>query len=351
MDAPADQPGIVVEQSESCQRSQHAAAVLGATLAASRTPAAGFRVTMHVEEVPPQHTLRAEGDIVNAKGTVVARRSLAGAGGDCEGLARAIGIWASLVLEQESGRESGGAGAAAPVPAPRAAAVKPPSSGDTAAAGEQTPVAPAPESNPVPPPADAALPRRRDTSGAFQIGIGTFLMTGAGGRSSSAGAMMPDAVMGGTPYAILEVSPGLFLRPALMAGEALNPLGGSGNATAFFAAARVDACTRVPGNYTASKGLELTFCGGSDVGATYYPASPPGYSGLSAPRAGTTLPQASLGPSIDLRGELASDWSLVLRGVVGVNVIRNGFTDCLGNRVTPDWVSGRIELAVAWSVL
>jgi hypothetical protein len=324
---------------------------------------------MRVDEPPAARGLRAEGEIVNASGVVVARRSLAGKAGDCEGLARAVGLWASLVLDQEVGR-----------PAKANRAGDKPGGDAPSDSGRNDPPAPAadrPESSASPPassglsantPRDDGLtddgatdsngsrtasrfddglagpendaPRRRDAHRTFEIGLGTFLMTGTGA----------NAILGGTPYAVLEATPGFFLRPAVAVGESLTPLGGPGNLTATFVAARLDACTRVPGNYTQNRGLELTFCGGADVGATYFPAPPAGYAGVGAPHANTTLPQASLGPSLDLRGELASRWSLILRGVCGANVVRNGFTDRQGNRVSPDWVSGRLELALAWSV-
>jgi hypothetical protein len=366
VDAATEHPRIVLEERASCPDSHGAAAVFEAALAATRTPGAGWRVRLLVEEAPKAHALHAEGDIVNADGLVVARRSLAGAAGDCEGLARAMGVWASLVLDQEVSRGEN----AGPLPS------APPGTADAGTAGT-SPAADAPgslnafapaasgagEASPSSDPrahgaadtpdtatgakVDAAATadsdagtRKRAANQSFELGLGTFLMAGTGA----------NAVMGGTPYAVVEASPGFFLRPALAAGESLTALGGSGNATALFVAGRIDACTRLPGNYTQNRGLELTMCGGADFGATYFPASPPGYGGLGAPRSNTMLPQVSIGPSLDLRGELASHWSVVLRGVSGVNVVRNGFSDRFGNRFTPDWVAGRLELALAWRI-
>ena len=164
-------------------------------------------------------------------------------------------------------------------------------------------------------------------------------MTGTGG----------NPIVGGTPYAVVEARPGFYVRPALAVGESLVPPGQTGG-SALFVAVRADACGQVAGNYAQNRGIELTMCGGADVGTMYFPPAPAGATGAGAPENGTLLPQASIGPSLDLRGDLASRWALVLRGVGGVNVIRNGFTDRVGNRVSPDWISGRIELALAWRV-
>jgi hypothetical protein len=158
-----------------------------------------------------------------------------------------------------------------------------------------------------------------------------------------------NAILGATPYAVFEPRPGFFLRPSAVIGSSLTPLGEQGNANALLLAVRIDACGRFSGNYMQNRGLELNMCGGADVGGTYFPASPGGYGGTEAPNQATLLPQVSIGPSLDLRGEVTSHWSVVLRGVSGFNVIRNGFSDRFGNRVAPDWVSGRIELALAWS--
>jgi hypothetical protein len=157
-----------------------------------------------------------------------------------------------------------------------------------------------------------------------------------------------NPIVGGTPYAVIEASPGFFIRPAAFVGESLSPIGELQGANALFVAFRVDACARVPGNYSQNRGLELSMCGGADVGATYFHAASANASPVGSPQRDTALPQASIGPSLDLRGEISNNVSLVLRGVGGVNVLRGGFTDRAGNRITPDWVSGRIELALAW---
>jgi hypothetical protein len=361
VDATTEPPRIVFEGGSSCAEPGRVEALLDATLAAARAPGPGWRVAMRIEP-PAARGLRARGEIVNDRGARVAQRSLSGAGHDCEGLARAVGLWASLVLDEQVARSvrnpansEAGAGTAvegsedahsgassgaepAPVGVDHSFAAGPPPLPATDDPSKDE----APATNPGavnaqtrPSSTDAA--RRLDASAGFEVGLGTFLMTGTGG----------NPILGGTPYAVVEARPGFFVRPALAIGESLASLGDAGN-NALFVAVRIDACGRVPGNYAQNRGIELTLCGGADVGTMYFPSAPAGSSGVGSPDRATLLPQASIGPSLDLRGDLVSRWALILRGVSGVNVIRNGFTDKVGNRITPDWVSGRIELALAW---
>jgi hypothetical protein len=60
------------------------------------------------------------------------------------------------------------------------------------------------------------------------------------------------------------------------------------------------------------------------------------------------MPFASVGPSLELRGELGGKLSVAIRGVAGLNIARPAFDDGTGVRVeTPVW-SGRIEVALSW---
>ena len=59
----------------------------------------------------------------------------------------------------------------------------------------------------------------------------------------------------------------------------------------------------------------------------------------------------ALGPTLGLRGELAGDLSVEIRGVGGLNVVRESFYDpAFGARVDPPLFNARIELALAWRV-
>jgi hypothetical protein len=57
-----------------------------------------------------------------------------------------------------------------------------------------------------------------------------------------------------------------------------------------------------------------------------------------------------LGPSLNLRGELGSRLSAVLRVVAGINIVRQSFVDLSGAREDPPLAGGRLELAFSWDV-
>jgi hypothetical protein len=174
----------------------------------------------------------------------------------------------------------------------------------------------------------------------IEIGLGTLLMGGTGA----------DATLGLTPYAAIETAGGLLVRPALVVGESVIPLDRSDRANATWLATRVDVCSRLPGSYARGRGIQLDLCGGAEAGLAHFAAAPVGYTGSGAPATGTTLPEMSLGPSLDLRGELGKELSIVIRGVTGVNVVRGGFTDTRMARIEVPWLSERFEVALSWRV-
>ncbi|HZU85683.1 MAG TPA: hypothetical protein VE987_22305, partial [Polyangiaceae bacterium] len=164
-------------------------------------------------------------------------------------------------------------------------------------------------------PADREWSARHEEGRALEIGAGPFLMTGTG-----AGLMA-----GGTPFVVIEVTKGVFVRPALLFGRSLP----SSGPDASLAATRLDACLRVAGLYTNRNGMQLDLCGGADVGVLL--------------DAGPTAPYVAFGPSLDLRGELGGDLAAVLRGLFDVNAVQE-HGDLLD---TPLW-AGRVELAMSW---
>jgi hypothetical protein len=282
-------------------------------------------VTLRVDARP--HGLHVEGTLANDAGSVVAERSLTATSDDCSVAARAIGLWAALVLDQQTARA-----AAPPAGAPETDPRHTASVGGAASAGTVGLGLP-PDSPDVDVSAlsDAgerltspASPHRDPRTGA-EFGASTFLLMGTGA----------GPVAGLSPYVLLDASRGVYLRPALALGDSISALGSSGSTSTVFMAARLDACARIPGNYTANRGLELVLCAGADAGA------------LDGAR---LVPWISIGPGAELRGELPNRWSLVLRGVGGVDMVRTWLAERAGNRITPDWVSGRIELALAWRV-
>ncbi len=291
MDA-TEPPHIVVEDSQRCADPAVAQDVLRRGLAHARAPGRGWLVTMHIEPSPGRHTLSAEGDITDAGGVNVAHRFLSGSSSSCGALARALGVWASLVLDAELARDS--APTSPPQPAP------PPPAGPT-------PPAPLVET----PSPERDVPVAREDARHVELGVGGFLMAETTGR----------AFAGITPYAVFDAGHGLFVRPAVAAGESL-PQPGPG---AQFFSGRVDACSRWQGLYTKGHGLELTVCGGAEGGAIYDRGAP----------GAATKGYLALGPGIDLRGDIAENMSAVLRGVGGVDLIPQGW-------------SGRFELALTW---
>ena len=181
---------------------------------------------------------------------------------------------------------------------------------------------PAPAPVEKPPPEDEWYLHHEDTR-TLEVGLAGFLMSGAG-----AGAMA-----GASPYAIIETGRGVFLRPALFVGQALTAVNSPPVTDALWIAMRVDTCLRVPGLYTKDRGIQLDLCGGTDFGF------------LADSTDNVTLPFVSVGPSLDLRGELGSSLSASIRGVTGVNVT----SETVGPVYQPLW-SGRLELAFSWKV-
>ncbi|HEY6463834.1 MAG TPA: hypothetical protein VIY73_26875 [Polyangiaceae bacterium] len=317
--------------------------------------------------------LRADGDIVDGDGVGVAHRTIVGTTADCGGMARAVGVWASLVLDDErrraeaaSARASApaepdaegklrsegtghGASSGAPAEATSGGGV-PPSGGGTGGAagttgggnvlGAVTGVD-ARSGEPTsawPPPAVAEKPSpehdwylHHDQDRTLEAGAGVFLMTGTGG----------GALAGPSAFVVVEAGHGLFLRPSLAFGQSLTSLPPSDVTSSTWTAGRFDTCLRLPGLYTRHHGMQLDLCGGGDVGMTRVTAV-----GVAT----STLPYFDLGPSLDLRGELGGRLSAVLRVVAGVNLLRDSFQDLSGATERPPLAEGRLELAFSWDI-
>lgn len=327
----AEPPRIVFESPSPCRDADRAEKLLRDALASSRAPGAGWLVTMHVERDAQKH-LKATGRIDDGDGVSVADRSLSGEGSECAGLAKAMGVWAGLVLDAR-------VQAAAALEPPASSTSTPGSDGSAPSPPETTvapstapaPAWPAPaQPEPKTPEHDWYLHHDAGQGRTFELGAGTFLMTGAGG----------GAVAGPTIFAVIEAGNGIFLRPALAFGASLTSLPPSDVKSSMWGAARMDACLRLPGLYTRRKGMQLDLCGGTDIGAT----------SIESSSTTTTLPYWDIGPSIDLRGELASRLSAVLRVVAGVEVLREQFSDNSGLTETVPLVDGRIELALSWDI-
>ncbi len=311
MDA-AEPPRILLEGPGPCASAQQLEALLRSSIGPARAPAAGWLVSLRIENTTSR-VLRAEGDITDGNGTPIARRVVSGSPADCEALARAVGVWASLVLDAEVSR-----------PLPPTPSVGP--SADSAPAVPQGPASRSSASKSATPPVTNGPPvRARDETvplsphvepRALELGLGTFLMLGPAGR----------AFAGATPYAVLGASRGFFMRPSFAIGQGLpSP---SSDEKMTWATVRIDGCLRMHGLYPTNYGLKLDLCAGADAGLTYE-------SGQVDAGTSATAPFVSLGPSVEMDGDLAGVLSLVLRGVAGVNIVSDGW-------------SGRIEVAIAW---
>jgi hypothetical protein len=282
-------------------------------------------------EPTSDHSLRAEGEITGENGSVVAHRTLSGAPGDCDGLARAVGVWASLVLDTERAR-SGSSDSQAPATAVASPGAVP-ELGVADTHPEVTWPAPAVLEKPSP---EHDWYLHNDEERTLELGVGAFLMAGTGANT----------VAGASPYLVVEAGHGVFLRPSLAIGQSVAPLASPTELRATWGAARFDACLRLPGLYTRHHGIQLDTCGGADLGFTHFGDAPPGTAGT--PVSAVTALFASIGPSLELRGELGGSMAVALRGVAGLNIVRAGFEDGTGAQIEAPLWSGRIELALSW---
>jgi len=323
-------PRIVVEATPLCADRARAEAVLRRSLASAAAPGPAWVVTMTVE-TGGTPTLRAAGDIRDAGGVLVAHRVVSDAAGDCTALARAVGVWASLVLDAELQRSRSGG----PAPAERHGEAD--SRSPRTTTSDVQPVEPV---WPPPAPAERRVPEadwylHHDEAASREIGLGTFLMTGTGA----------EAIAGLTPFAVLEIGHGIFLRPAIMVGESIAVLvSHSSDPHSTWAAGRLDACLRLPGLYASRRGMQLDLCGGAEAGISYFSAG----SEPEAPVQDQALPYVNVGPSLGLRAEFAWDLAVALRGMTGFNVVSGGYSDVSGNRVEFPALAGRIEVALSW---
>ena len=286
---------VIVETRASCSDVATARLALDEALAAARGPrhtkaraAAGEAPHWTVEVRIAREGAVGIGEavIVDDAGREVARRSVTERGRTCSPLTRALGAWASLVLDQELARASDDAVAART---------------EERGTGGAAPYTGTGFLLPVAPPPDRVAARERKT--VIEVGASGSLRSGLVGTSTSAGV---------APHVAVEVAPALFLRPALSVGWSTDrvPVGRGGDRIDFRAyGLRVDACRRIPGNYIERRGIELDACAGADVV-------------LVVTSEDRQLVRGSLGPSAIMRGELGGGFALEVRAAVGANVAR-----------------------------
>jgi hypothetical protein len=287
---------VVVEAQEACADADKARASLAAALAASRAPkrtrsGEHWTLTLVVSHAPDAagrtKTRSADATIVDDAGAVVSQRTLADRDGHaCAPLARAIGAWATLVVDAELTRAHD-----APVPAgPDASSTPSDARTPTQPEGHGEPVASGPELGARPfgeidDPDRAVASRAPRTR---EIGVAGYLRGNGDG----------SGVTGLSPFVTIETFRDWMLRPALA-------LGHSTTRQAFHGGARVDFCRRIPGNYVEHRGLEADVCGGGDAGFI----EDKGY--------------ATIGPAIGLRGDLGAGLVVEVRGSLGVNLLES----------------------------
>jgi hypothetical protein len=316
----AEPPRIVFENSAQCTDGSRAGELLKQMLAPAQTPGHAWVVRMRIETTAAGD-LRADGEITNEEHVAVGHRTFTGKAPDCRGLARAMGVWASLVLDGEAKRPQSTGSTSDPSAKPEAGSGP---TGTSAAAldaqqgtkAQTAAVAPEARRPPVdtwpPSPEPAEKPTHRDDARGFELGLGGFLMSGTGGL-----------LVGATTFFFVEVAKGFFLRPAIAIAAGGAPLAAQSAMT--LGGGRLDGCLRVVGLYSNLQGLQFDLCGGVDAGVVDVSSQ--------------LLPYVALGPSMDLRGDLGRGFAITLRGVVGAHVVRDGSMDLF---------AGRGELAMSW---
>jgi hypothetical protein len=260
----------------------------------------------------------------NAAGEVVASRVLSTTGNECASLAKGLAVWASLVLDSEADR---------PKPPERSVPLDDPLAGPPAARSDVTawPTTPPPEARS--PEADLFLEHGKNER-TVELGLATFIMGGTGG----------GAVVGPAAYGVFEAAHGFFLRPAILVGHTVGEFVVQDEIPATFVASRFDACARLPGFYREHKGLQIDLCAGADVGFSLAD------SGVIANNGSGTLPFVGVGPSVGIRGELASNLSATIRAVGDVNLLRDTVALANGQEATPPAFAGRGEVGLSWSL-
>jgi hypothetical protein len=233
--------------------------------------------------------LRAEGEIDDPAGAPLAHRTVSSAEGrECAAMARAIGVWAALVLDAEALREK-----------------KESPEVETTSAHTDTVIWPPPTVNEQPPPEFDLFLKHEKAHRTIELGLGGFFLAGND----------THGMAGGSLFGIFEVSSGWYLRPAILLGQSTHAVTPQPEST--LAATRFDACGRLPGYYHERRGIQLDLCGGADVGFL-------NSDGVSAPGTNTqgsmqTQPIFALGPSFGLHGELG-EFAAEVRALTEWNV-------------------------------
>ncbi len=278
---------VVLDDHAYCSDADAARAALNEALLAVRVPARGSQEGAHwtvlvTFAAAAPRAAAVDAAILDDEGGVVARRTLTDRSERaCVPLARAVGAWASLVLDASVTRVEDGEGH--PTPASFVVARAPELAMRDAAD--------------APAPAQAA---RRS------VELGTMVYV----RS---GLVRMGVVAGVSPFVSVALTPRWVLRPALLFGRAAGPdesATDQGGGPRHHVGVRADVCRRMPGNYTERRGIEADVCAGVEGGVVTGSAEAPDRPG-----------RLGIGPSANLRGELGGGVALEIRGLVGINVL------------------------------
>jgi hypothetical protein len=305
----------VIEERADCADLDRARAALSEALVAASAPARGgsrprgarstspsslahWSLTMNVVTLEVSRSARPAGKsveavIVDDAGTIVAQRTLTDRSArTCVPLARAVGAWASLVLDAEMLRAKDDDGSQ-PSLASSSAVTSGAASGSGFELASWRPV------RDMTSPPDTVEPSARSPR-AFEVGTMVYLRNGV---------MASGGVSGISPFVAFEFANAWVVRPSLAVGRStqgtptvINHVGG-----------RADLCRRIPGNYIERRGVEADLCAGLEGGVVTTQTGPSAR-GANAARFG-------LGPSATLRGELGWGVALEARGLLGANLL------------------------------
>ncbi len=308
-------PAVVVDAHDVCTDLEQAQAALKEALGGSVAPDAGWKLRVF-DERRGKHVI-VTANLDDANGNAVAHREIEANSTDrCAGVISALAVWAALTLDAEVTRARAHPKAKSGQGQQGQAGSQADATGDAKATTAKT----ADGEAPLPPPldADAGAPPPRPK--ALEIGASASLM-------NSPVTTLDSALVGGDIFVLAEVVRSVFLRPSILAASSVTGFG------AYFGT-RLDACLRVPGNYIEHRGLLLDICAGTEFAAIDHDAAPGGPTGQKVDAL------LAFGPGLALRGDLASDLSVEVRGIAGFNVIHTDDTITL--------LSLRAQVGVTW---
>lgn len=238
---------------------------------------------------------------------------------ECGGTMHALGVWASLVLDEEVQRASDRAAAEA---AKAAAAAQ-----NAKASMGVVMAQPEADAGPV-----KANPMH------VELGLSTLMATGIGATppASATGAAATNAhgapaFLGASVFVVATAGRNVYMRPSVSYARAL------GNDTVVdWGSTRFDVCARVPGNYQERKGLQIEACLGPEAGLM---------STLGSDNVGHLRPLFGFGPTVSLRGEFSRALAIELRASTAYNIVHGEDQDNLAP------LSVRAELGMTWGAL